>query len=262
LARADTSGARPIHPCNSPFSLEYNRFLGSVLVALLKTHPDLDIVALVRHAKDVPKVAAVSPSRVTPLLDESGSHEVITAAAADADIVLDMADCDDVDLVRALILGLEARATAGATSTPVLIHTGGTGVTEVGKDAGYVEGKWYDVRLSTTDPQRSALGSQQFLTGLYPGGFEGHSCHERASICGSRVRQQFACASVYLHMARQGLRCASARHYPDVQHSPFGRIRRGHWPGMLSSAAGALVYIYACVGSAGKSAARLILWFK
>jgi hypothetical protein len=120
----------------------------------------------VRHAKDAPKVAALSPSTVTPLLFESGSHEVITSAAADADIVIDMADCDDVSLVRALISGLETRAAAGATSKPVLIHTSGTGVTELGKGGSYVEGKWYDVRPFTSHDGCLSLGLRRSSTGL------------------------------------------------------------------------------------------------
>lgn len=59
-----------------------------------------------------------------------GSHddlEKIQNLAAQADIVVNAADADDLPLTKAILEGLKARSVT-ATFKPILIHTSGTGV--------------------------------------------------------------------------------------------------------------------------------------
>lgn len=51
----------------------------------------------------------------------------ITDLVAQADIVLNAADADDLPLVKAILNGLKSRNASGGLK-PILIHTGGTGV--------------------------------------------------------------------------------------------------------------------------------------
>jgi hypothetical protein len=117
---------------------------GSVLVALLKAYPDLEVVSLVRDPLNAAKVAALSPSMKT-IVGDNKSLDVVTAAAADADVVIATQNADDVPLAQVVIKGLEKRAAIGPTTKPVLINTSGTGITEIGKDGRFADGKWYDV---------------------------------------------------------------------------------------------------------------------
>ncbi|KAL0567558.1 hypothetical protein V5O48_014435 [Marasmius crinis-equi] len=101
---------------------------GSVLSGLLNLPNALaqfDFRAIVRD-----------PGKAQRLTDEFGvkgivgSHsdqELMSKEAAEADVVLAMANCDDVDAAEGILKGLKKRYEATGKA-PVLIHTSGTGV--------------------------------------------------------------------------------------------------------------------------------------
>ena len=60
-----------------------------------------------------------------------GTHQELDRVAslsANADIVLNAADADDLPLTRAIISGLKERAKSKPGLKPILLHTSGTGV--------------------------------------------------------------------------------------------------------------------------------------
>jgi hypothetical protein len=116
---------------------------GSVLSALLAEFPDLHVSVLVRKASDHPALHKLSPS-IRIISGDKSDHGLLRSASAAADVVISAADNDDVELVRAVIGGLEQRARQGASRTPVLISTSGTGVLGEGSDGNFREGKPVD----------------------------------------------------------------------------------------------------------------------
>jgi hypothetical protein len=121
-----------------------HRIPGSVLVALLETYPELEVTALVRKPEDGPKLQKCYSS-IRNVVGDMKDLDLILTESRNADLVLNALNCDDVPLTEAVIKGLEERAAAGASRIPVLVHTGGTGVTEVGNDGSFKEGPKYDV---------------------------------------------------------------------------------------------------------------------
>jgi hypothetical protein len=110
----------------------------------LTAYPELEVTALVRKPEDGPKLQKFSSS-IKFVVGDMKDLDLISTEARNADLVLNALNCDDVPLTEAVIKGLEERAAAGASRIPVLVHTGGTGVTEVGNDGRFKEGPKYDV---------------------------------------------------------------------------------------------------------------------
>jgi len=98
---------------------------GAVLVRLKHIYPTLHFTALVRSPKND---AAVRAAGVDHILhgDHSETDKIRDAAAA-ADVVVNCADADDLELTRAVLKGLQTRALQGGAK-PILLHTSGTGV--------------------------------------------------------------------------------------------------------------------------------------
>jgi nucleoside-diphosphate-sugar epimerase len=98
---------------------------GAVLVGLLKAHPPSahhKYTALVRSASSVPIIEALG---VTVIQGSHSDLELIIDAASNADIVVNCADADNLELAKAILSGLEKRQSA---RPPILLHTSGTGV--------------------------------------------------------------------------------------------------------------------------------------
>jgi len=95
---------------------------GTVLNALLAAHPDAEITALVRTASKGELVTKAYPS-VKYVIGDLDSSDVITAASAEADIVLSIADADHEGQIKAIYAGL-----AKNPNITYLIHTSGTGL--------------------------------------------------------------------------------------------------------------------------------------
>ncbi|KZV99408.1 NAD(P)-binding protein [Exidia glandulosa HHB12029] len=108
------------------FFLGVTGYVGeSLLSRLVKLLPNAHITALIRSESVVPAFKAAGVHEVI-----HGSHkdlEIIQAASRKAELVINTADCDDVDLTAAVLAGLKERFQETGRR-PVLIHTSGTGV--------------------------------------------------------------------------------------------------------------------------------------
>lgn len=113
--------------CLAFFMLRYPNYCwsGSVLRAILASHPRFSVTALVRNQRDLESVRAIGVTSVV-----HGSHEdlkKIEDLASQADIIVNAADADDLPLTKAILQGLKTRHTTVGYK-PILIHTSGTGV--------------------------------------------------------------------------------------------------------------------------------------
>lgn len=98
---------------------------GSLLTRLVKRYPNARFVGLVRSESAIPAIRTAGCHEVI-----QGTHtesEKIRAAARQADLVLNIADCDDVGLMKATLEGQKLRFQEKG-KRPVLIHTSGTGM--------------------------------------------------------------------------------------------------------------------------------------
>ncbi|KAG6830660.1 hypothetical protein H0H92_015557 [Tricholoma furcatifolium] len=97
-------------------------YIGGSVLARFLARPDfqdLKITALVRSAEKAGKLNALGVETVVGALQDLDSLE---KAASEADVVINTADSDDLDAVRAILRGLEKQhATTG--KVPLLIHT-------------------------------------------------------------------------------------------------------------------------------------------
>ncbi|KAL0566424.1 hypothetical protein V5O48_015590 [Marasmius crinis-equi] len=101
---------------------------GSVLNRLL-TLPDAqskyEFRAVVRNAEKAKKLA--DGFGVRPVIGSHSDKELMSKEAAEADVIVAMADCDDLDAATAINAGMKKRFEATG-KRPILIHTSGTGV--------------------------------------------------------------------------------------------------------------------------------------
>jgi len=104
---------------------------GSILVGYKKAYPDYDYVALVRSESSIPAVEALG---IRVVKGSHSDHRLITEESSKADIILNAADADDLELTKAVLAGVK-QTTIG--KIPILIHTSGTGLAT--KDG---SGKW------------------------------------------------------------------------------------------------------------------------
>jgi len=94
---------------------------GSLLVALKKEHPDLQITALVRSESDFD---AIRKAGAIPIQGTFQDLDKIADLSANADVIINTGDNDDVEFTNAILRGLKARGDAGKP-VGVLIHTSG-----------------------------------------------------------------------------------------------------------------------------------------
>ncbi|KAF2254099.1 NAD(P)-binding protein [Trematosphaeria pertusa] len=95
---------------------------GDALYAIANAYPDLDIIALVRNSDKGAKVAAQFP-KIKLVFGDLSSTDLLTSEASKADIVLHLADSDNVDAAKAIVAGLLQKQTPG-----YFIHISGTGI--------------------------------------------------------------------------------------------------------------------------------------
>ncbi|EJU04341.1 NADP-binding protein [Dacryopinax primogenitus] len=110
---------------------------GAVLHALLTNFPGkFKFTALVRNEKDFPALERLGVKCI------KGSFEtldIIEHASAEADIVVNAANADALEIAQAVVKGMESRARAGKGPKPVLLHTSGTGVVADRANGAYTE---------------------------------------------------------------------------------------------------------------------------
>lgn len=100
----------------------YHISKGSVLISLIKAHPEVIFKALVRSDADIPLVAATG---ATTTKDSLKDYEALSEKVAQADIIFNGADCDDVALNESILKGLKKRFNQGR-GVGTLVHTSGT----------------------------------------------------------------------------------------------------------------------------------------
>ncbi|KAJ7495506.1 NAD(P)-binding protein [Mycena latifolia] len=102
-------------------------YIGGAVLARFLAHPranTFDITVLVRDPKKAAKFEELGVHAVV------GSHsdaELVEKLASEADVVIAMADCDDLGAAQATLKGLRKRH-AQLGTRPILINTSGTGV--------------------------------------------------------------------------------------------------------------------------------------
>ncbi|CAE6470322.1 unnamed protein product [Rhizoctonia solani] len=79
---------------------------GSLLVSLVQKYPLTKITALVRNPEDLDAVSAVGPT-VHVVLGSHTDREVIIRAVSDAELVVQISYSDDLELVKAIVVGLK-----------------------------------------------------------------------------------------------------------------------------------------------------------
>ncbi|KAI5116212.1 hypothetical protein M0805_005928 [Coniferiporia weirii] len=97
-------------------------YIGGLLLTALKAkHGSLTYTALVRTPASVPAIESLG---VTCVVGTSAERDKITALAAQADIVINAANSDDLALIEALLAGLRQKKEEGR-GTGTLLHTSG-----------------------------------------------------------------------------------------------------------------------------------------
>ncbi|KAG9044688.1 hypothetical protein FS837_007703 [Tulasnella sp. UAMH 9824] len=126
---------------------------GSILVRFQQEYPNFTWSALVRNPKDVSTIQALG---VNVVQGTQSDLDLIERTAAEHDVVLNLANSDDLPLTQAVLKGLESRARSVAVAgKPILLHTSGSGVvTDTPWDGAYHPGTsdkiWDDNKVEET----------------------------------------------------------------------------------------------------------------
>ncbi|KAG8741965.1 hypothetical protein FRC10_002231 [Ceratobasidium sp. 414] len=104
---------------------------GALLAPLLAQYPSATITALARKPEVGKAVHALAPSRITILHGSHSDLALIEAESAKADLVINVADADDVALTKSVISGLGKREKKG-----ILLHTSGSALVIDGNISG------------------------------------------------------------------------------------------------------------------------------
>jgi hypothetical protein len=94
-------------------------FPGAVLQTVKKAYPDFEYITFTRSSSNA---QALKDHGYTPLVGTGNSEEdrvVIAQAVANADIILDFADSDDLPLVQSILKALSK----STKKLPIYIHT-------------------------------------------------------------------------------------------------------------------------------------------
>ncbi|RDB19487.1 Uncharacterized protein C2A9.02 [Hypsizygus marmoreus] len=99
---------------------------GSVLIRLLN-HPDIASVNITALVRSPEKAEKLKPLGVNAVLGSHSDLALLEKLASESDVVIAMADADNIDAARAILKGLKKRFEVTGQS-PIYIHTSGTGV--------------------------------------------------------------------------------------------------------------------------------------
>ncbi|KAF8994654.1 hypothetical protein BDQ17DRAFT_1311423 [Cyathus striatus] len=101
-------------------------YIGGSVMAQLLEHPNaasFNITALSRSPEKAEKLKEF----VTPVVGSHSDTDLLEKLASESDVVLAMADADNMEAAQAILKGLKKRYEKTGTA-PILIHTSGTGV--------------------------------------------------------------------------------------------------------------------------------------
>ncbi|KAG7089749.1 hypothetical protein E1B28_011403 [Marasmius oreades] len=118
-------------------------YIGGAVVSKFLARPDassFDIRAIVRSADKGEKLKAFG---VTPIIGSHNDEQVMVKAASEVDVVIAMADCDDLVAAKATLKGLKKRFEETG-KPPIFINTSGTGVLADNAAGQYITDTIYD----------------------------------------------------------------------------------------------------------------------
>ncbi|ESK83754.1 NAD-P-binding protein [Moniliophthora roreri MCA 2997] len=102
-------------------------YIGGAIVSRFLVRPDaasFDIRAIVRNKEKAEKLRDFG---ITPIIGSHNDEAVMVKAASEVDVVIAMADCDDLDAAKYTLKGMKKRFEETGKQ-PILINTSGTGV--------------------------------------------------------------------------------------------------------------------------------------
>ncbi|KAF8994645.1 hypothetical protein BDQ17DRAFT_1331013 [Cyathus striatus] len=108
------------------FATGITGYIGGSVVAQLLEHPNaasFNITALTQSPEKAEKLKEF----VTPIIGSHSNADLLEKLASETDVVLAMADSDNMEAAKAILKGLKGRYEKTGT-VPILIHTSGTGV--------------------------------------------------------------------------------------------------------------------------------------
>lgn len=138
--------------CLFIFTFDLIPSLGTLLTPLKTAFPNYKIIATIRSEKDTNAVRAAGVDEV--IIASFEELDKLRDAASKADIVINVADSDNLALAKTLIEGLKVKAKT-SKGKPILIHTSGTGIVFERPDGTFFESKEYNVSYACLLPLRS-----------------------------------------------------------------------------------------------------------
>lgn len=98
-----------------------DRFIGAVLVGLIKDHPDVTFTTVVRSEVHVD---AISSTVAIAVMDSLADYEALAVRVSESDVVVNCANSSDVLLITPILQGFKKRFEQGK-GVGTLIHTSG-----------------------------------------------------------------------------------------------------------------------------------------
>lgn len=98
-----------------------DRFIGAVLVGLIKDHPDVTFTTVVRSEAHVD---AISSTGAIAVMDSLTDYEALAVRVSESDVVVNCANSSDVLLITSILQGFKKRFEQGK-GVGTLIHTSG-----------------------------------------------------------------------------------------------------------------------------------------
>ncbi|KAF8623606.1 hypothetical protein AX17_007309 [Amanita inopinata Kibby_2008] len=102
-------------------------YIGGTVLARFLKHPKRDTFQFTAIARSPEKAEKLKQLGVTTSVGSFTDSALLEQLASKADVVISMADADDLGAARAILKGLKAKYEATKV-LPILIHTSGTGV--------------------------------------------------------------------------------------------------------------------------------------
>ncbi|KAJ6489943.1 NAD-binding protein [Mycena sanguinolenta] len=101
-------------------------YIGGSILARFLSHPHADTFQFTVLVRDPKKAEKFKDLGVKAVVGSHSDAALVEKLASEADVVIAMADCDDLGAAKATLAGLKKRHALGVV--PILIHTSGTGV--------------------------------------------------------------------------------------------------------------------------------------
>ncbi|KAF7334916.1 hypothetical protein MVEN_02241300 [Mycena venus] len=101
-------------------------YIGGTVLTRFLAHPRANSFQFTVLVRDPKKAEVFKELGVTAVVGSHSDAELVERLASQADVVISIADCDDVGAAKATLQGLRKRGASG--TVPIFIHTSGAGV--------------------------------------------------------------------------------------------------------------------------------------